>query len=336
MIHRFSATRPGRHPNFPRQSVPAAIRAVGEREFRFTAVTAKRGRDGHVLVPSGVDLANYKRNPVVLWQHGAANPVARCTGLSVIDRELRGSAEFPPAGTSELADEICGLVKQGIVSAVSVGFDVLESEPLDPKQPRGGQYITRSELLEISLVSVPADTGAMITERAYRRGGMISAVHTQHLIRASDAVDEASRHHHDLGRHMERGDERAAAASHRAIGRCLREAQRCLRAISAEGMDLDQEATSQAQNSDGLGFGTSGGHDYAPLLSRAERQAEALRLVGLVVMDGGAVGVAAIREAEFIRARAHIEAAARAGAFYREPSRAERQEQVRRLARPFG
>lgn len=209
-----------------RQSVAAAIRSVGSRGFRFTAVTARKGRDGHVLIPQGIDLTNYKRVPVVLWQHSAAQPVARCTGLSVIDGELRGSAEFPPAGASDLADEVCALVKSGVVSAVSVGFDILDSEPLDPKQPRGGQRILRSELLEISLVSVPADTGAVITERAHRR----SAMPTQHLIRASEAVDEASRHHHDLGRHMERGDKRAAAASHRAIGRCLREAQHCLRA----------------------------------------------------------------------------------------------------------
>lgn len=225
MIRRFSETRAERPPNFPRQSLPAAIRAVGEREFCFTAVPAKRGRDGHVLVSSGVDLANYRRNPVVLWQHAAANPVARCTGLSVIDGELRGSAEFPPAGASELADEVCALVKSGVGSAVSVGFDVLESEPLDPKQPRGRQRILRSELLEISLVSVPADTGAVITERThYRRSTMMAAEATRHLIKVSENVDEAARHLHDARRHRENGDERATAAAHRNIDRCLRTA----------------------------------------------------------------------------------------------------------------
>ena len=157
-----------------RRAIAAAIRSVGSREFRFTAVTARQGRDGHVLVPQGLDLTNYKKNPVILWQHRAENPVARCTGLSVIDGELRGGGEFPPAGGSPLADEVCSLVKSGVVSAVSVGFDLTDSEPLDPKRPHGGQRITRSELLEISLVSVPADTGAVISERAYRRAGMIN------------------------------------------------------------------------------------------------------------------------------------------------------------------
>jgi HK97 family phage prohead protease len=173
-----------------RQSVAAAIRSVGPRGFRFTAVTARKGRDGHVLLPQGVDFTNYKRNPVVLWQHNQTSPVARCSGLSLIDSELRGSAEFPPVDTSELADEICGLVKSGIVSAVSVGFDVLESEPLDPKQPRGGQRITRSELLELSLVSVPADTGAVITERGYRKGAMMSAEASKNLVRLDEHISK--------------------------------------------------------------------------------------------------------------------------------------------------
>jgi HK97 family phage prohead protease len=182
-----------------RQSFAVNIRSVGPREFRFTAVTSRKGRDGHVLVPSGVDLTNFKRNPVDLWQHLQTSPVARCTSHAVIDGELRGSADFPPAGTSQLSDEVCSLVKSGIVSAVSVGFEILDSEPLDPKRPRDGLRITRSELLEISLVSVPADTGAVITERAHNRRSdtMMSAEASKHLVRASEAVDEAARHLYD-------------------------------------------------------------------------------------------------------------------------------------------
>ena len=39
-----------------RQTFPGSVRSVGEREFKFTAVTAKLGRDGHILEPSGVKL----------------------------------------------------------------------------------------------------------------------------------------------------------------------------------------------------------------------------------------------------------------------------------------
>ena len=136
-----------------RQHFPATLRAVGPREFKFIGSTDQLARDGHILLPSGLQLANYRANPIVLWQHNAAQPVARCTQIGIIEGELRGTAEFPPLGTTALADEVCGLVKSGVVSGLSIGFDIIDAEPLDPRKPRGGLRITRSELLECSLVS---------------------------------------------------------------------------------------------------------------------------------------------------------------------------------------
>jgi hypothetical protein len=60
-----------------RQTFPGSVRSVGNREFKFTAVTAKLGCDGHILEPSGVDLSEYRKVPIVLWQHIATSPVAR-------------------------------------------------------------------------------------------------------------------------------------------------------------------------------------------------------------------------------------------------------------------
>ena len=313
----------------------AAVRAVGAREFKFVGATSQLGRDGHVIIPAGIAHTNYKRNPVILFQHRPENPVARCTGIAVVDGALKGSGEFPPLGTSPLADEVCGLVKWGIISSVSIGFEPTETQPLDPKRPHGGRRITRCELLEISLVSIPADTGALITERTHRRApNMMSAEATKQLIRASEAVDEAAGHHQRLGRHLDNGDDRAAGIAHRNLGRCLERAQRCFRALGDQAM-LDDIANSQsAQTSAGLSTGTSS--HIAPL-SRAQRQAELLALAGPVVGDGGAVGCAALRDREFIARRVHCELVASAGsAFARAPSYGERQERVRRLARPFG
>ena len=212
---------------------------------------------------------------------------------------------------------------------MSIGFDIDEISP-----PRDGvRTVTRATLLECSIVSVPALPSAKVIERAYRTGNQMTS---EHLIRAEEAVAEAARRHHDLGRAMERGDKRGAAACHRELGRCLDRAQSAFKSAAAAAALQDLENVQQTQNSDGMGKGTSGSHDYSVPLTRVERQAEALALQGPIVMDGGVVGVAATREAEFIRARGHIEAAARAGAFYRPLSRAERLEEVRRLARSFG
>ncbi len=52
-----------------RQTFPGSLRLVGDREFKIIAITARLGRDGHILVPSGVDLSEYRKVPAVLWMH---------------------------------------------------------------------------------------------------------------------------------------------------------------------------------------------------------------------------------------------------------------------------
>jgi hypothetical protein len=94
--------------------------------------------------------------------------------------------------------------------------------------------------------------------------------------------------------------------------------------------------TTLVQTSAGTAASTGSDGGRSVPLSRLKPQAEALALAGPPVMDGGAVGVARVREYEFAAARAHLEAVARAGAFRRDLSYAERQEEARRLARPFG
>jgi HK97 family phage prohead protease len=287
--------------------------------------SSRLGRDGHILIPAGLNLTNYRKNPIILWQHNPGAPVARCVSISVVDGELRGAGEFPPAGTSDTADEVCGLVKSGVVSAVSIGFDVVDAQPLDPKRPYGGQRIVSSELLECSLVSVPADTGAVITERALRSGTMMSAEASRHLIRASEAVDEADRHHEALGRHLDNGNERAAGAAHKRLGRCIGDAQRCFRALADQAVLDDIHASQSLQTSSGVTTGTS---SFTAPLSRAERQLEALRLQ---LPAGGAVDAAATRDREFLRRLVHCEQVGRAMAT--DGDFAERQRALRRLVR---
>lgn len=150
-----------------RKLIRAQVSTLGEREVEVVMSTDALARDGHVLIPAGCDLENYRANPIVLWSHDPEHPIGNVTIASVGPDQISARVMFAPAGISRKADEICGLVKADVIRAVSVGFDPVEMEPLDPKKPRGGQRIMAWELLELSFVSVPADTGAVVTARAF-------------------------------------------------------------------------------------------------------------------------------------------------------------------------
>jgi HK97 family phage prohead protease len=149
-----------------RKLVQATINTLGPDEVEITMSTAALARDGHILIPQGCLLDNYRANPIVLWQHDPEHPVASAENIQVEPDSITARVRFAPDGISHKADEVRGLVKAGIVRAVSVGFDPIDGVPLDPKKPRGGQRFTKWELLECSFCSVPVDTGAIVTARA--------------------------------------------------------------------------------------------------------------------------------------------------------------------------
>jgi HK97 family phage prohead protease len=206
-----------------RQTIPTRVRQLGDDECEIVLSTGALARDGHILVPQGGDLAGYRANPIVMWQHDATQPVGRASAITTYADRICARVVFAPEGVSPVADQCRGLVKPGIVSAVSVGFDPLDGQPLDPKRPRGGQRFTKWELLECSFVSVPADPGAVVTARAFRSGRQMN----KHLARIEKLVDTGARVHHDLGVALDRGDDLAVDRHHVRIGRCLRDCQRC-------------------------------------------------------------------------------------------------------------
>lgn len=147
----------------------ASTETLGDkRQVKVAVSTEQPDRQGDIVVQDGIDLSNFKNTRTVLWNHDQDHPIASCVDIGVVGKKLQATVQFPDEGVSEKADEIYGLIKSGIVNSASIGFLPLDGEPADGKNPRNGVRIDKSELLEFSFVSVPANPGAVIQARSMR------------------------------------------------------------------------------------------------------------------------------------------------------------------------
>ena len=134
---------------------------------RISSETVDRQDD--IVVQAGLLTSSFmSTGGTVLWQHDAGQPIARCVSISRDGAQTSALAQFPDAGVSAKADEIYGLIKAQVISSASIGFKPLEWEPIDPKNPWGGQRYMKTELMEFSFVSVPANADATVIARSHR------------------------------------------------------------------------------------------------------------------------------------------------------------------------
>lgn len=146
------------------------------------ATTPSVDRVGDVIEPLGVKFSN--PSPL-LWMHRHDQPVGIVNFKRPTKEGVQFTAQLPKveeAGTlRDRVDEAWHSVKAGVVRAVSIGFRALDGA-VDPL-PGGGARFKKVEVLELSLVSVPANQDATITAvKFYDQGA--------HQSRASTDTDE--------------------------------------------------------------------------------------------------------------------------------------------------
>lgn len=130
-----------------------------ENGFKFVASSEAVDRHGEVIKQDGWMLERYKSNPVILWGHDHYKlPIGKADDVYV-DKENRLIVEgtFASKEANPLADNVRMLYNEGMINTVSVGFIPLEMN---------GPLITKAELLEISLVTVPANPEALSLMKA--------------------------------------------------------------------------------------------------------------------------------------------------------------------------
>lgn len=121
--------------------------------YEFIASTASVDRQGDSIDQSGWELDNYLKNPVILFAHNYSElPIAKAIDVIKADSALIIKIQFASEEANPKAQQIKRLVDEGILNTTSVGF--IQKE-------RNGNIITRAELLEVSIVPVPANQDAL-------------------------------------------------------------------------------------------------------------------------------------------------------------------------------
>lgn len=169
-----------------RKQMIAPIDQIGgdQRALRFTISTAAVDREQDRIALAGWDLANFRRNPVVLWGHDASRlPIGRAFDLRIEDAALKASVEFIPIETPEggqFAESVYRLCRQGFIAATSVGFRPVKWEYT--REPSRGSEdwfpgidFEEQELVELSVVTVPANPEALIEAPGPGEGTAIAA-----------------------------------------------------------------------------------------------------------------------------------------------------------------
>jgi hypothetical protein len=91
-----------------RKLIAAEIRELGDDEVEVIMSTSALARDGHILIPQGVVLDNYRANPIVLWSHDPDKPVGNAEDTALSGDSISARVRFAPLGISAKADEVRG------------------------------------------------------------------------------------------------------------------------------------------------------------------------------------------------------------------------------------
>lgn len=124
---------------------------------------------GFRVLTSGLDVAQYNRNPVLLYMHERGNVVGYVKDLKVENNEVTGELMFDCA--SELSQRCKKQFEFGSLRMVSAGLDILETSE-DASVLVQGQTrptITKSKLFEVSVADVGANDDALVLHKDGKR-----------------------------------------------------------------------------------------------------------------------------------------------------------------------
>ena len=141
-----------------------------EKDFTVTATASKEviDRDGDLIKVDGINLKNWKKNPVIMLFHNYSDfPVGVGVGKKawVDGKELKIKFKFL-IDDNDKAFQAARLWKAGALKGLSVGFQPDYNEIEYPEQKgtkvQPNRIFKKIELLEVSVVPIPANQDALM------------------------------------------------------------------------------------------------------------------------------------------------------------------------------
>lgn len=157
--------------------------------YEFVLTTETPDRVGDVIVVSGINTKAFEKNPIALFMHRHDEPIGVWSNLKRTANAMTGRLNLAAKGTSKYVDFAHSMIEQAIIKAVSVS--ILPKE-YTPNKGRG-ITVTESELVEVSLVSVPMNPQALMIAKSFdfseeEISGLFQSSNAQHSVNCDRAV----------------------------------------------------------------------------------------------------------------------------------------------------
>ncbi|WP_257164675.1 HK97 family phage prohead protease [Bradyrhizobium sp. SRS-191] len=148
----------------------AQVQADGDsRTVSFVFSDGSVDRYGDTINPRGWVLEAFNANPVALFGHDTSsveNVIGRASNVRMEGDRLVGDIEFMSGDVNPNAEAVFQMVKAGFLRTVSVGFQPIDWVASKDRSRPGGIDFKKQELVEISIVPVPANANALIQAKA--------------------------------------------------------------------------------------------------------------------------------------------------------------------------
>lgn len=141
-------------------------RDAGElQQVSFIISDESKDRYGDTISADGWDFEAYAKNPVLLWAHDYSLPPVGKMGTpwKTVGKKVKAVVDqFTPVELNPMGAAVEGMIRKGFLNAVSVGFQPVEFTFNDDYSVN---YV-KQELLEISVVPVPANANALVAAKS--------------------------------------------------------------------------------------------------------------------------------------------------------------------------